>query len=203
MEKSKTSELYKALKAEIVAFRYDTKEPINEKEVAEKFGVSRTPAREALGMLVQDGYLRKYPRLGYFIHEISESDYYKLLYLRYTLEKGVIAHIISNCKDSEIQSLYEFCKDTEIPFKEFAGSNMHFHLGMAAITRNEYLISAVQSVFDHMLRSPSEGNYRKFAQNPHADHKKLIQAMLDRNMEEAMQLLRYECRREDDIELWF
>jgi len=203
MAESKTFAIYKEFKKEIVALKYDTNEAINEKDVAEKFNVSKTPAREALGMLVQEGYLRKYPRLGYFINEVSESDYYKLLYLRYTLEKGVINHIINNCSDDEIRSLYQLCSDTEVKYKEYVGVNNRFHLGMAAITGNEYLISAVQNVFERLLRSPSKGTYKNFAQNPHREHKKLVQAMLERDTEKAMTLLRNECRRDDDIELWF
>jgi len=74
---SKTTEIYKVLRERIIEFKYNIGEPINEKSVAEEFGVSKTPAREALGMLVQDGYLINLPRQGYFVKEVSESDYYK------------------------------------------------------------------------------------------------------------------------------
>ncbi len=203
MTESKTFAIYREFKKEIVALKYDANEPINEKDVAEKYNVSKTPAREALNMLVQDGYLRKYPRLGYFINEVSESEYYKLLYLRFTLEKGVIAHIIKNCRDEDIERLYELCKDTEVSYKDYVSVNNRFHIGMASITGNEYLVNAVENVFDRILRRPSPTLYKKFSQTPHAGHKELIQALLDRDIERAIAILRVECRRDDDIALWF
>ena len=56
--------------------------PSKAKDLAEQHGVSKTPVREALSMLVQEGYLKKIPRVGYLLRELSEEEYAKLIYLR-------------------------------------------------------------------------------------------------------------------------
>lgn len=203
MTESKTSAIYNSLKRAIMAMKYDASEPITEKEVAMHYGVSKTPAREALNKLVHEGYLRKYPRLGYFVNEVSESQYYKLLFLRYTLEQGVVASIIANCTDQEIEGLYRVCQDKCVAYEEFAEANLRFHFAMAEITGNEYLEAAVQNAFAKLVRSPSRRLYQEFCQEPHREHKKLIGAMLMRDKDAAIRILREECRRDDDIQLWF
>ena len=54
---SKTDEIYMRLKEELLRLRFRRDEIINEKKLAEQYDVSKTPVREALGMLVQEGYL--------------------------------------------------------------------------------------------------------------------------------------------------
>jgi DNA-binding GntR family transcriptional regulator len=200
---SKADEIFDILRQEIISFKYPVGEPINEKAVAEAHGVSKTPAREALNMLVQRGYLTKLPRQGYFVNEVSEVDYFKLLYLRFTLEKGVVAHIVANCTDQEIESLYDLCKDTEVSQLEYAVVNRRFHIGMAELTGNEFLVEAVRETLERMLRVPSRAAYMRYLRTPHARHKLLIESLKARDLEKANFYLREECRRDDDIELWF
>ena len=57
---SKTDEIYMRLKEELLRLRFRRDEIINEKKLAEQYDVSKTPVREALGMLVQEGYLERY-----------------------------------------------------------------------------------------------------------------------------------------------
>ena len=89
---SKAMELYERIKEDVIRLRFRADEIINEKDLAEQHGVSKTPVREALSMLVQEGYLKKIPRVGYLLRELSEEEYAKLIYLRYTLEKSYDIH---------------------------------------------------------------------------------------------------------------
>ena len=52
-------DFYEAIKEDILRMRFRTDEIINEKALAERYNVSKTPVREALAILVQEGYLRK------------------------------------------------------------------------------------------------------------------------------------------------
>jgi len=203
MPESKTLSVYRSLKDDIISLKYDSDELIQEKTVAEQYGVSKTPAREALNMLVQEGYLRKYPRWGYSINEVSETRYYKLLFLRYTLEKGVLASIIANCSDEEINGLYQYCRDTEVSYKDYAAINLRFHFAMADIAGNEDLAEAVRGTFAKLIRPPSKTLYKSFSAEPHKQHKELIAALLRRDIDGAMAILRVEVSRDDDPQLWF
>lgn len=200
---SKTMELYAAIKEDVIRLRFRADEIINEKDLAEQYSVSKTPVREALSMLVQEGYLRKIPRVGYLLRELSEEEYRKLIYLRYTLEKGVVLWIIDHCDDETIDSLRGFCQQTETSYKDFAGLNYDFHIAMARLTGNEYLANSVQNTFDRMIRVPSVNLYSEIQSQPHVYHLQLIEAMKARDKEKTLQLIRHECSRDDDKEADF
>ena len=61
---SKAMDVYEKIRDDVVKLRLRTDELLNEKDLAEQYNVSKTPVREALAMLVQDGYLKKIPRVG-------------------------------------------------------------------------------------------------------------------------------------------
>lgn len=194
---SKTQEIYDLVKADVVRLRFRPDDIINEKDLAEQYQVSKTPVREALGMLVQEGYLRKIPRVGYLIRQISNEEFCQLNYLRYTVEVGVVRWILHRCTEDEILSLKEFCRDSSVTYQEFGGINQDFHMAMAKLTGNAYLIQAVENVFNRMIRKPSEVLYAEIQDQPHLYHLKLIEAMRTRDEARALELIRHECWRDD------
>lgn len=200
---SKTNELYNLLKEDIIRLRLRQDEIINERTLAERFQVSKTPVREALGMLVQEGYLKKIPRVGYLLCEITQEDYSKLIYLRLTLERGVVLRIISHCTDEEILSLRGYCREEQISYLDLGSVNYEFHMAMARLTGNEYLADSIQHIFERTIRAPSVNLFREIKKNPHKYHIQLIDAMLKRNRDEALRLIEHECQRDDDPETTF
>lgn len=195
---SKTDEIYMRLKEELLRLRFRRDEIINEKKLAEQYDVSKTPVREALGMLVQEGYLKKIPRVGYLICEVTNEEYLQLAYLRFTLEKGVVLRILHYCSDEQIDSLRSYCQQSAVEYCDFAGINSDFHIAMAALTGNRFLEAAVRDVFQHMRRTPSVKLYTEVRENPHLYHLQLIDAMRARDEEQTLKLIEHECRRDDD-----
>lgn len=194
---SKTLECYEVIKEDILRMRIPADQIINEKTLAEQYGASKTPVREALAMLVQEGYLKKIPRVGYLIRQISDEEFAQLSYLRFTLEKGVVQWIIHRCTEEEILSLRDCCRETNISYFDFATVNYQFHIAMAKLTGNQYLYEAVQHVFNRTIRRPSESLYAEIRENPHLYHLQIVEAMRLRDEEKALALIRHECRRDE------
>lgn len=194
---SKTLECYEVLKDDILRMRLPADDIINEKTLAEQYGASKTPVREALAMLVQEGYLKKIPRVGYLIRQISNEEFAQLNYLRFTLEKGVVQWIIHRCTEEQIVSLRDYCRETDISYRDFATVNYQFHTAMAKLTGNQYLYEEVQHVFNRMVRSPSQSLYAEIQDNPHLYHLQIVEAMRLRDEEKALELIRHECRRDE------
>ena len=195
---SKATAVYDLLKQDVIRLRFRRDEIINEKALAERYQVSKTPVREALSVLVQEGYLKKIPRVGYLLREVTEEDYRKLIYLRFTLEKGVVLRIIRSCTEKEILSLRDYCKEERISYQDFGGVNYDFHMAMARLTGNEYLAEEVRRIFQRTIRAPSVNLYQEVREEPHRYHLQLIDAMRDRDVETALRLIEHECRRDDD-----
>lgn len=61
---------------------------ITEAEISEKFGVSKTPSREALNYLCMEGFLDKIPNKGYLVRGLSVAELQSLFQFRGILEKA-------------------------------------------------------------------------------------------------------------------
>ena len=78
--------LYRTLKREILADAFRPGQPLAENELAEKFGASRTPIREALLRLQADDLVRIEPRRGAFVQQLTVTDFLEINELRSVLE---------------------------------------------------------------------------------------------------------------------
>src|SRR5437899_2254075 len=71
---SLTQQVYDNLKEEILRAERAPGETVAEPELAARYGVSKTPVREALRLLLQDGWVTALPRKGYLIRPLALED---------------------------------------------------------------------------------------------------------------------------------
>jgi DNA-binding GntR family transcriptional regulator len=79
-----------ALRLMIVDGRLPAGERINEVQLSQELGVSRTPLREALARLVTEGTLRAVPRLGYFVRPLSLEEFEQVYAIRPILDPAAL-----------------------------------------------------------------------------------------------------------------
>jgi DNA-binding GntR family transcriptional regulator len=92
--------VYHELHAAIVSMQLKPGAALNEKALTEQFGVSRTPVREALIRLVEDGLVNIYPQSGTFVAPISVSLIPEAVVIRKALE-GATVEKAAECADAE------------------------------------------------------------------------------------------------------
>jgi DNA-binding GntR family transcriptional regulator len=92
--------IYRELHAAIVSMQLRPGNALNEKVLAEKFGVSRTPIREALIRLVEDGLVNIYPQSGTFVAPIPTSLIPEAVVIRQALE-GATVEKAARCATAE------------------------------------------------------------------------------------------------------
>lgn len=202
-ELSKTEILYNELRTDIINCKYELNEIINEKAIAEKYNVSKTPIREALAILVQEGYLVKYPRLGYFVKELKLHEYYQIMQLRFILESGIIRYIISKVSDEKIDSLNEYCSEEWVSYEGYYEANMKFHLAMAKLLENKYIYESLNHVFRLNTRNVSVEYYNRVNGDIHRNHRELVKLLKAHDLDGSIGLLRSEIQRTDDNLNWF
>lgn len=78
--------VYEALRRAILEREFDPGEPLTEQDLSGRFGVSRTPVREALAKLERDRLVRVVPKKGAFVRTISHDDIRELYQIREALE---------------------------------------------------------------------------------------------------------------------
>lgn len=82
--------LYKEIFESILRGEYRPNQIINERELTERFGCSKSPIREALIILCNDYVLRNIPRYGYEVIPLNRQDVDEMLQTRYLLEGGML-----------------------------------------------------------------------------------------------------------------
>ena len=80
--------VYQAILNGIFTDEYKPNQIINEQELVQKFGCSKTPIREALVTLCNEGILRSFPRFGYQVVSVSREEAQNILDFRLVLEGG-------------------------------------------------------------------------------------------------------------------
>ena len=92
--------VYRELHTAIVSMQLKPGTALNEKALAEKFGISRTPVREALIRLVEDGLVSIYPQSGTFVAPIPTSLIPEAVVIRQALE-GATVEKAARCATAE------------------------------------------------------------------------------------------------------
>ncbi|MDD2879040.1 MAG: GntR family transcriptional regulator [Rhodoferax sp.] len=118
---------------------------IDELKIAEAYGISRTPLREALKVLAAEGLVTMKVRRGAYVTEVSErdlSDVYHLLSLLESDAAGVVAETASEGQMRELQSLHQELELAALPEKQdkerFFEINERFHMRLLEIANNRW-----------------------------------------------------------------
>ncbi|BEU86645.1 GntR family transcriptional regulator [Selenomonas sp. TAMA-11512] len=188
-----TSTVLGALRKEICSNVYSDGQFITEVEVSQKYGVSKTPAREALTILCQENLMHKIPRKGYMVKKLTLEELRKLYQFRDILERASVEFAVRHADDEEIWKLEELANvsiDTEGPewIREYHRANTAFHIGMAALTQNDYLVDALRKVLNILQRDLIEDMKYIGVEKTLGAHKLIVEAIKARDLETALRI---------------
>ena len=114
---------------------------IDEMKIAEEFGISRTPLREALKVLAAEGLVTMKVRRGAYVTEVSEkdlSDVYQLLSLLESDAAGVVAERATDEELAELQALHKQLEAAAGNRDKFFALNERFHMRLLEIAGNRW-----------------------------------------------------------------
>jgi DNA-binding GntR family transcriptional regulator len=163
---------------------------IDELKLAEEYGISRTPLREALKVLAAEGLITMKVRRGAYVTEVSDkdlSDVYHLLALLESDAAGAVATQASAPELRELQDLHQALEEAQSNREAFFEVNERFHRRLLSIADNKWQIQMVADLrkvmklnrHNSLLRS---GRVSESLQ----EHRHLLQALLSRNAEQAV-----------------
>jgi len=84
---------------------------IDEMKIAEEFGISRTPLREALKVLAAEGLVTMKVRRGAYVTEVSETDLADVYHLLSLLESDAAGVVAQKATDEQIKELQQLHKE--------------------------------------------------------------------------------------------
>ncbi|MDN4587585.1 GntR family transcriptional regulator [Xenophilus aerolatus] len=118
---------------------------IDELKIAEEFGISRTPLREALKVLAAEGLVTMKVRRGAYVTEVSERDLADVYHLLALLESDAVAVVAERASDAQIAELKALHAELEAAAKpghvdreHFFAINERFHMRVLAIADNRW-----------------------------------------------------------------
>ena len=114
MAYSLNNQTYDRLKRDIMTLELMPGEPVSAAKIAEKYNVSRTPAREAIVRLETEALVDIYPQVGTEISKIDEDRAKQEWFVRRTLEMGVIDALFENVTADDISRMHEHCHNMEL-----------------------------------------------------------------------------------------
>ncbi|MEM1201314.1 MAG: GntR family transcriptional regulator [Pseudomonadota bacterium] len=169
---------------------------LEERKMSEELGISRTPVREALARLEQEGFVEIQPRKGVFIKRKSLDEILEMIVVWAALESMAARMATINASDKEIGSLRkmvtEFGKDEAAAhLDEYSEANIQFHQRILEISGCKMLKDIADGLFLHMRairnRAMAEGDRVKRSV---VDHMHIIEAIEDRDADLASELVR-------------
>lgn len=192
--------VYLALKSAISEMDiYSGDEPpkLDERKLAMDLGVSRTPIREAITRLEQEGLVTTFPRRGAFVVRKTKKEILEIVCVWAGLE-GMAARLATdNASDEEIERMKEMfitfddSHETRAHIDEYSDTNISFHQRIIELSKCKLLKEIADGLFVHMraIRRKTIGE-RDRATESIIDHMRIISAIEARDANLAEQLVR-------------
>ena len=192
--------IYEKLKAAITSINVysDNQElRLDERQLSAELGVSRTPVREALCRLENEGFVQTIPRRGAFVARKTKHEVLEMITVWAALESMAARLITEHATGQEIATLREmfstFGENGAVQAKidEYSETNISFHQEMFRLSRCRLLGTITENLFLHMrsIRSRTIGEDNR-AQRSIIDHIHIIEALEARDVELAERLAR-------------
>lgn len=190
---------YAALRNAIAAmdiYRSRAEIRLDERRLAQDFGISRTPVREAMAQLEREGFVRAVPRRGVYVVRKTKREVIELITAWAALESMAARLITQTAADAEIAALrhmFATFEDGELRahLDEYSDVNIEFHQAIIRMSRNSVLISLAENLFTHMrmIRRKTIGEQDR-ADRSIRDHMHIIEALEARDTARAEALVR-------------
>lgn len=193
--------VYQRLKDMILAGRLRPGNRLVHQDLADQLSVSRTPVREALERLCQEGYAGRRPRRGYFVAELGTSDVQPLYETREALEAFALQRAFEmGFSRTHLNELKKINKRYAALFREGITRerlqiDQEFHIQLASCCNNPVLSGMLISIFEKInLKRRLDGAGLQIGDGPLKDHQALLTAIEANQSEAAEKILRQHIR---------
>jgi DNA-binding GntR family transcriptional regulator len=193
------SKAYAALKNVIVSMDvYRSRQDIrlDERQLAQDFGISRTPVREAMAQLEREGFVRSVPRRGIYVVRKTKNEVIEMITAWAALESMAARLITERAANEEIGHLREMFASFEdgalrAHLDEYSEANIEFHQSIIRMSGNSVLISLAENLFTHMrmIRRKTIVEQDRVEKSIR-DHMNIIEALEARDTARAEELVR-------------
>ena len=183
-----SADLFSTLKDDILTGKLPSGQKLTEIVLCNKYGISRTPVREALQKLEMEGLVESIPNRGFFVLGLTHQDYIDMFTLRKTYEVQAISWAIERMSDKEfenIEEIFEFMEFYTIKkdMAKMSTINMKFHQAIYNAAHNRILKNLLFS-YQEMLKhaeKPKDHGSAEYLQTILNEHRQIFEAIKARD----------------------
>lgn len=184
--------VYGQLRADMISCRLPPGLEIRENELAARFGVSKSPVRDALMRLEREGLVITLPRQGYRVAPVSLADVQDMFHLRDALERACMERIVRRASDAQLAELDPFrCFDGAAWDGGFVAYNRAFHHTVSRIAGNARMHTQLADLIDQMERAVQLSVNSLKKNDPESlvdEHREIVNALQARQLSRAQRL---------------
>jgi DNA-binding GntR family transcriptional regulator len=169
---------------------------LDEKELTEALGVSRTPVREAMTLLEQEGFLRTVPRRGVYILRKTKKEIVEMICMWAALESVAARLATQRASNEDIARLRGMFDDfhSATPtdhIEEYSEVNIAFHQALVELSGSQIILDTIKNIFMHVraIRRMTIAQSDR-ASRSIEDHMRIIEALEARDTERVETLVR-------------
>lgn len=190
-----STDVFTVLKNRIIHWEYAPGHRFTEEGLCEEFGVSRSPVREALRMLVENKLVEKAPHKGYSVKQLDMQEIHELYDVRMALETFVIERLTQGSyPEKEWKELYrswqKLRKASLASSADFANLDEEFHEKLASWTNNSTLLQQIQAIDErlHFIRVTDITSTERLHETCE-QHLRILDCIKDKNIDCAREAL--------------
>ena len=189
-------QVYATLKTELHDFLWVAGDRFSETEIGRRLGVSRTPVREALFRLRNEGFLDVESKTGWFVRPIDFGRLDQLYDLRVLLESASVARLVSRREDppalEALKAAWLVTADERLADPRAVGElDEHFHATLVSAAGNAEIARVHQEVTDR-IRIVRRLDFTRAdrIEATYQEHAKILRAVIQRKGDAAQLLLK-------------
>ena len=190
---------YEALKAAIMnmnIYAHEAELRLDERDLSQRFGVSRTPLREALAQLDQEGLVKIVARRGIFIVRKTKAEILEMITVWAALESMAARLATKEASDVELSSLHDLVDtfstdEVARQMGEYSDANIRFHQAIINLGKCQLIGELTDKLFFHVRAIRQRTIFEQDrAKRSIVDHKEIVAALEARDTERAERLVR-------------
>lgn len=195
---------YQIIKDKIVNCVYAPNTIINEELIREEIGASRTPIRDALSRLEQEGLVRIMPKKGIVISQVSLPQVNMLYEARCLVEPYVVQHYGSRIPKETYMDYYRQYKaylEGKTDTYSFQEMDDSFHWLFINASQNSYFINQYSTIESQILRTRVISGRTSKTRLFHTvkEHNAIVQAALKDDWADAARAMEYHLRESKNV----
>lgn len=191
--------IYKELRRSIITGHLEPDARLDVQELAERYGSSVTPVRDALHMLGQEGLVTIKPRSGYFVACMTLKQLRDMLEIREILETAAVERAATRIDERQLEALAHvhagYTGDDDESYDRYTDENRRFHQLVAEASGNEELVALLTQVHDRLARFMV---MRRGGKSQLSTHAHIVAALRDHDVVAARQAMLDEIKETRD-----